>query len=71
MQGFFHTPDDSQYIFGMGQLGGVELQPDGQWDAYLPSQESQLLPDGNDTFACASFGTEHCITSLIKRLYKV
>lgn len=57
------SPDD--YIFGDGQLGDTPIQPDGQWDAYLPADELQNR--GYDTYSCTSEGTLHCTEILEKK----
>ena len=59
------TPD--QYTFG-SQLQGTVLQPDGQWDAYLPTEEDQQKR-GLETSNCTSFATLNCAEILFRRLY--
>lgn len=49
------------------RLGGVALQPDGQWDAYLPPDELQA--QYVETQACATFGTLNAVEILERRVY--
>lgn len=59
------------FILGSSvSLGGGEiLQPDGQWDEYLPTKdEFQTLTD-RDPLACTLFGTTNAIEILIRRVY--
>ena len=61
------APED--YIFGgKVQLGGEVLQPDGQWNEYLPDVEIQNL-NGIEPFACVSFATLNIVEILERRLY--
>lgn len=59
--------DPKSYVFGGGQLPYETLQPDGQWEAFLPLYESQA-PNGWDTFACQIFGTVKAVEILERRL---
>ena len=52
---------------GTGNLKGVVLQENGQWDEFLPLFEAQYNPV--ETFACASFGTLNAIEILLKRMF--
>lgn len=47
---------------GRLQLGGSALQPNGQWDTFLPAEELQA--QYTETQACASFGTLNCVEAL-------
>lgn len=48
-------------------LGGQEtLQPDGQWDAYLPIYEPQF-ENGYDTYGCTVWGTQNAIEIFLKK----
>jgi len=42
------------------------LQPDGQWDAFLPVDEEQRK-NGVETDACTSYGTLHAIATLMNK----
>lgn len=44
------------------------LVDDGNWSAYLPVYEAQLLPKF-DTMACVTFSALNCLETLIKRKY--
>lgn len=59
------------YVLGSyGAIGGEVLQPDGQWDAFLPPDEFQNL-NGIEPFACASFGTLNGLEVLFKRVFNL
>lgn len=61
---------EKDYVLGSyGSLGGDVLQPSGQWDAFLPYNESQLDAAGFDAIACATFGTFNAIEMLNRRQY--
>ena len=61
--------EGEHYILGgYGSLKGAVLQPDGQWDEYLPDDEFQALDD-KDPQACTLFGTTNAIEILIRRVY--
>lgn len=70
MAGFFHQEDPTAYKFGDANLGATILQPDGQWDAYLPEAEDQG-ENGYDPYTCASQGSEHAISALINRQFNI
>lgn len=56
------------YVLGSAlSLGQEVIQPDGQWDAYLPTYEVQ--DDKFETYGCTVWGTENCIETLAKRIY--
>ena len=59
---------EEDYTFGSGQLGAEILQPDGQWDDYLPPEELQRLR-GVESMSCVSFATLTSIQILLKRKY--
>ena len=50
-------------------LGAVEevIRPDGQWDAFLPSDEIQV--GMFETFNCTAFALTSVVEILIKQLY--
>lgn len=56
------------YKFGAGQLQSDILQPNGQWDQFLPPDEFQNLY-GVEPYACATFGTLNGAETLAHRLY--
>lgn len=60
------TPED--FLFGDGQLGDKPIQPDGQWDAFLPPDEFQDA-NGFETYACVSEATNNCEETLEKQEY--
>jgi hypothetical protein len=55
------------YIFGDLQIVAPPVQPDGQWNAYLPYDELQNIR-GIETFACCTFGTLNCLEILNRKL---
>lgn len=60
------TPED--YVFGSNQLGFTELQPDGQWDEFLPIPELQNR-NNLETYNCTAFGTLNAMEILMHRLF--
>lgn len=44
------------------------LQPDGQWDKYLPAYESQKK-NTFDTYACVTYATLNCVETIILRKF--
>ena len=54
---------------GFGSLGGLQLQPSGQWDDFLPVIEFQSTPSV-ETMACTVFGTLNAVEILLKRKYQ-
>lgn len=64
----YEEPKPEDYTFGAGQIQAEVLQPDGQWDAYLPPIELQAAL-GYETYACASYGTLNCIEILLRRIF--
>ena len=59
-------PED--YVFGSSILPSDILQPTGQWDEFLPTDERQNV-NGVETYNCTSFGTLNCLEILYKRLF--
>lgn len=62
--------DNTHYILG-GAVSTVPkdiLQPDGNWEAFLPSFEAQETSTF-DTDGCQTFGTLNAIETLMKRLF--
>ena len=61
------SPTD--YFFGSGKLGSVDLNPLGDWRSVLPIPELQRK--GNvETQGCVSFATLNCLEMLHKFSYK-
>src|SRR5665213_577681 len=54
----------TDYIHGDGMLGTVALQPDGQWDDYLPTDNGELQNIKFETYSCGSQGTLHAEETL-------
>lgn len=66
----FVTPkiDDTHYVLGgFGSLPKVVIQPDGQWDAFLPVYEPQF-GGGWDTDGCTVWGTQNAIETYIRKI---
>lgn len=61
-------PKEEDYIFGSA-LPMIELQPDGDWTPYLPTEERQNK--GMESYACVAFTILTCIEILIKKQYGV
>ena len=62
----YRAPEIGDYKqTGRLTLGGAALQPDGQWDAYLPKEEVQNL--AMEPQACASFGTLNAVEALARQ----
>lgn len=60
--------DDTHYVLGgLGSLPKVVLQPDGQWDTYLPTYEPQY-GGGWDTDGCTVWGTQNALETLVRKL---
>ena len=59
---------EDNYVFGgLGELKGEILQPDGQWDNFLPTYEPQFN-EFFDSNGCTVWGSQNCIETLLKRL---
>jgi hypothetical protein len=58
------SPKPEDYIFGGNNLGDLPIQPDGQWDGWLPDWEPQSRPGVFDSYACVSFATLNCVEIL-------
>src|SRR3972149_9464452 len=74
--GFIYQPPviDKDWIFGSDlsvetKVGAEILQPDGQWDSYLPAEERQSN-SSFDTMSCVTFATLNCVEILTRRLWK-
>src|ERR1035437_1664666 len=68
--GYQHVdPVLGEYRHGDGKLGTVPLQPDGQWDAFLPEPHQQN-ENGFEVFDCVSEATINCVEILAKQQYQ-
>lgn len=69
--GFVLKPKASDHFtFGaFDSLPKIVLQPDGQWDKYLPLYEPQA--ERFETYGCTVWGTQNALETLYKRLYGV
>lgn len=54
--------------YTLGAIAPEMLQPNGQWDKYLPKDELQQR-NGVETMACTVFGTQNALEMLHKRKY--
>lgn len=62
--------DDTHYVFGSGQVDLTHIiQPDGQWDKYIPTDEFQNV--GFETDNCTGFGSTNVVEILMKKLFGV
>lgn len=71
--GLIHVPIvvGDNYVFGSSlSAGGAVLQPDGQWDDFLPPDEFQSV-GGFDANDCATQGTLNSVETLIRRTLNV
>lgn len=59
---------EEDYIFGGFNLPLKVLQPDGQWDLFLPKKELQTR-NGFESMNCSCYGTLNALETLYKRLY--
>lgn len=60
--------ESDHYIFGaFTSLPKIILQPDGQWDDFLPSYEPQSN-ENFDSYGCTVWGTENALETLEKKL---
>lgn len=57
---------ETDYVFGAGQVSDEILQEDGQWDEFLPDNETQTKQI--ESFNCTSFGTNNCLEILSRKL---
>lgn len=62
-----HFPDKNAYTLGgVNSLPKEVLQPDGQWDLFLPAYEPQA--EKFETCGCTVWGTQNAIEIYLKRL---
>lgn len=54
----------------LGGLSQEPIQPDGQWDDYLPSYEIQHT-DAYDTYNCTAYGSTNLVEIFLKRLFGI
>lgn len=64
-------PKPEDYIFGSSPLLQEILQPDGQWDEFLPTENESQKINMVDGHACVSFGTLNCVEVLLRKLYNI
>ena len=62
------TIEEDQYIFGGQNIPDEILQPNGQWDKFLPKDEFQFNKT-LDTQNCTNYGTENAIEIIAKRKF--
>lgn len=60
--------DPRGYVLGGGNVPFEVLQPDGDWQNFLPQKEAQNL-NGVEPYACVSYTILNCVEMLIKRKY--
>ena len=73
--GFIHEPlEPEAWVFGSASLPSYAtkeiLQPDGNWEAFLPVEEQQNQ-HGLETMACTVFATLNICEIIIKRKYNL
>lgn len=64
------TVEDEDYVFGSSQIDREVLQPDGQWDGFLPEYEPQFNRNF-DTYGCTIFGTLNALEILMLHRFGV
>jgi hypothetical protein len=64
----FDKIQEQDYYLGGGFIGTQEVQPNGQWDAFLPPEEIQNTNDV-ETMNCTVFGTINAIEILFNKLF--
>lgn len=62
--------DISDYILGQNKMPMVPYVEDGDWTPWLPKYENQTTKLGDETSGCTVWGTQNCIETFMKRLYK-
>ena len=63
--------DETQFIFGSGQLGGKVIRPDGQWLELAVEDESQVNREGVDPANCTVETTLTIVEFLLKIVFGV
>lgn len=67
--GYIHVePVLGNYVHGDGLLGDSPIQPDGQWDAFLPETHAQN-ENGWEPYDCVTEATINCVETLEKQQY--
>lgn len=67
--GYVESPiEEESYFLGFGLLPVDEIQPDGQWDNFLPVYEGQSR-GRFDSMNCSNYGTLNCLETLYKRIF--
>ncbi len=62
--------DATHYVLGRNsKLPNLELQPNGQWDRFLPRYEYQ--DDDYETSGCTVWGWQNLIETLYRRIYNI
>jgi hypothetical protein len=64
----FDKIEQDHYFLGGGFIGTEEIQPDGQWDEFLPPEEIQNTNEV-ETMACTIFGTINCLEILFNKMF--
>jgi hypothetical protein len=64
----FDTIKPEDYYLGGGFIGTEEIQPNGQWDGFLPPEEIQNTNEV-ETMACTIFGTINCLEILFNKMF--
>ena len=60
--------EPQHYVFGSGKLGS-EILTDGHWLEYLQPFEELQYNSFIDSYNCTGYGTENCLTTLLKRKF--
>jgi hypothetical protein len=62
--------EQQEYLLGQEKLSAEILQPDRNWEAFLPSPECQSR-NGLETMNCTNYGTLNIIETIMKRKFGI
>ena len=59
--------DENAYVLGGGMLSKIILQPDGNWERYLPQYEPQFNAQ-YDSYGCTVWSIENVVETMLKKI---
>jgi len=62
----FDKPSLEHWIFGQSPIAYEELQPDGNWENFLPTKELQSR-EGLESYACVVYTILNCCEILLQK----
>ena len=69
-QGYiYEPPTETDFVLGASRLPIKVINPNGQWDEFLPTEEPQKIQF--ETYGCVHFGTLNAVELLEKKLYNM